>query len=321
MTRRPRREKGTALLSVLLIVAVMAAIAATALDRLSLSTRLAGNAQVATQGRQWLAMAESLAAARLIEAAQLSGGDQAALLGVERSITLPDGEIVRARIEDGTNCFNVNALARRRASGELQATARRVFLFRDFLALLGLPESRAQQLADAAADAVDSDLLSRPLGNERLANGDPVPNRALASANELAAIEGMDAATWAMLRPWLCALPSHDPVTINVETLSPDRAALLAMLDPEQISLGAARAQLLARPRGGYGSVVDFWQTGPLRGITPNQGRDAQVAVETRFFRLVTRVGEGDGELRQEALFSVEDDRALLHARRWTSTW
>ncbi|MCJ8191266.1 type II secretion system minor pseudopilin GspK [Sphingomicrobium aestuariivivum] len=318
---RWRGDKGTALLSVLLIVAVMAAIAATALDRLSLSTRLAGNAQVATQGRHWLAMAEELAAARLVEAGQLSGADQAALLGVERSITLPDGQVVRARIEDGTNCFNVNALVRKRNLGTLQATARRVFLFRDFLVLLGLPEARAQQLADAAGDAIDSDMLARPLGREALANGDPVPNRALASADELAGIEGMDAATWDMLRPWLCALPSHDPVTINVETLSPERAALLAMLDPEQISLSAARAQLLARPRGGYGSVVDFWQSGPLRGISPSRGRDAQVAVETRYFRLVSRVGEGDGELRQEALFSVEGDEPRLHARRWTSRW
>ena len=39
-------ERGAALLTVLLLVAVMAVIAATALDRLTLATRIAGSAQI-----------------------------------------------------------------------------------------------------------------------------------------------------------------------------------------------------------------------------------------------------------------------------------
>ena len=44
MKRGPQDERGAALLSVLLLVAVMAVIAATALDRLTLATRIAGSA-------------------------------------------------------------------------------------------------------------------------------------------------------------------------------------------------------------------------------------------------------------------------------------
>ncbi|MCM8558197.1 type II secretion system minor pseudopilin GspK [Sphingomicrobium sediminis] len=310
-------ERGTALLSVLLIVAVMAAIAATALDRLSLSTRLAGNAGVAMQGRQWLVMAEQLAQARLVDAASLTGAQQAQVLGVERSIELPDGQTVTARIEDGSNCFNVNSLVRQRRDGTLRATARRVFQFRDFLQLIGLPESRAQQLADAAGDALDSNDNPRPLGSERMADGSLVPNRAVASPDELAGIEGMDVATWEIVRPWLCALPSHEANSVNVETLRPEQAALLAMLAPEQISLSAARAQIASRPRAGFGSVVDFWNTGPLSGVDLPRQRSQQVTVETGTFRLITRVGEGDSELQQVSLFTVENGVAQLHARRW----
>ena len=314
-------QKGTALLSVLLIVAVMAAIAATALDRLGLATRLAGNATVATQGRHWLALADDLASARLRDAAQLSGDQQAPLFGVERAITLPDGQVVRATIRDGGNCFNVNSLVRRRAGGSLQATGERLFLFRDFLVLAGIPETRAIQLADAAADAIDSDRLARPFGREVLANGDPTPDRTLASPDELAGIEGMDAESWAAIRPYLCALPDHDPVTINVETLEPEKAILLAMLDREQISMNAARAQILSRPRGGFGSVIDFWQSGPLRGIDLQRSRDQQVVVETDRFELVSRVGEGDGELRQISLFVTDGEDVRLVARRWAGAW
>ena len=47
MNRRPAHERGAALLTVLLLVAVMAVIAATALDRLTLATRIAGSAATA----------------------------------------------------------------------------------------------------------------------------------------------------------------------------------------------------------------------------------------------------------------------------------
>ena len=48
--KRRRDERGAALLSVLLLVAVMAVIAATALDRLTLATRIAGSAATVDQG-------------------------------------------------------------------------------------------------------------------------------------------------------------------------------------------------------------------------------------------------------------------------------
>ena len=45
------RERGAALLTVLLLVAVIAVLAATALERLRVSTRLAGNAAALDQAR------------------------------------------------------------------------------------------------------------------------------------------------------------------------------------------------------------------------------------------------------------------------------
>src|SRR5690606_12898479 len=53
-------ERGAALLSVLLLVAVMATVAATALDRIGVATRLAGNAATLAQARLWLQMTEQL---------------------------------------------------------------------------------------------------------------------------------------------------------------------------------------------------------------------------------------------------------------------
>jgi general secretion pathway protein K len=59
------QERGAALLTVLMLVAVIATLAATSLDRLTVATRLTANANIAAQGRQWLGLAEQLAAVRL----------------------------------------------------------------------------------------------------------------------------------------------------------------------------------------------------------------------------------------------------------------
>ncbi len=61
----PKGEKGAALLTVLLLVAVMAVISATALDRLRLSTRLAVNGAAMAQARAYTLAAEGIAAPAL----------------------------------------------------------------------------------------------------------------------------------------------------------------------------------------------------------------------------------------------------------------
>ena len=74
MIRRPPDERGAALLTVLLLVAVMAVIAATALDRLTLATRIAGSAATVDQGRAYSFAAEQIALRRV---ADLVGRDPA----------------------------------------------------------------------------------------------------------------------------------------------------------------------------------------------------------------------------------------------------
>ena len=76
MRRRAKDERGAALLSVLLLVAVMAVIAATALDRLTLATRIAGSAATVDQGRAYAFAAEQIALRRV---ADLVGRDPAKL--------------------------------------------------------------------------------------------------------------------------------------------------------------------------------------------------------------------------------------------------
>src|SRR3546814_12229556 len=62
-------------------------------------------------------------------------------------------------------------------------------------------------------------------------------------------VAGVTPKIYARLKPWLCVLPVAEPVRLNVNTLAPAQAPLLAMLLPGELGLADARAVLAARPR------------------------------------------------------------------------
>lgn len=312
MTRARREERGAALLSVLLLVSVMAVIAATALDRLTLATRIAGSAATVDQGRAYSFAAEQIALRRV---GDLVSRDPAKLtlagdwLGRDFVLPLPGGQ-GSAKLTDANNCFNLNSLVTEAAPGKLSQRPAAVGQFAELMVLLGVGQGEAQGIAGAAADWIDSDSRDGPSGAEdgayRTNDGNYLPgNRKMADVSELRAVRGMTPKIYARLKPWLCVLPVAEPVTLNANTLLPAQAPLIAMLLPGKLSLADARAVLAARPADGYGSSVRFWQSGPLARIDPPSGVDRQVGVTSRWLALRTQVTLGDGNLTANSLIDA----------------
>lgn len=309
---RGSQERGAALLSVLLLVAVMAVIAATALDRLTLATRIAGSAAAVDQGRAYSFAAEQIALRRV---ADLVARDPAKLtlagdwLGRDFVLPLPGGQGT-ARLTDANNCFNLNSLVAETAPGRLSQRAVAVRQFAELMALLGVGRGEAESIAGATADWIDSDGNEGPLGAEdgiyRGLEVSYLPaNRMMADVSEWRAVRGVTSKIYARLKPWICALPVADPVKLNVNTLAPEQAPLIAMLMPGEIGLADARAALAARPAGGYGSSVRFWQTRALERFEPPNGVDEQAGVTSRWLALTTHVTMGDGDLTAQSLIDA----------------
>lgn len=313
------RETGAALMSVLLLVAVMATIAATALDRIGVGTRLVANVATAGQARSWLAMAEVLAATRIEDLlavdrdkTTLAGG----WMGVERSITLPDGAVVRARVEDGGNCFNLNSLVERRSDGRLTYRPTAVRQFAGLMVALGIHEGEAARIAASASDYVDSDSYPQDMGSEDGGATLP-PNAMMADPSELRAVAGVADRHYGILSRWVCALPTTDLSKINVNTLLPEQAPLIAMLVPGRIDLARARAAIAARPAGGFASGSQFWQLPALAGVQPMSDATEQLQVRTGFFVLEARVASGNSEASETALIDARSTPARVVRRSW----
>lgn len=320
-------ERGAALLTVLLLVAVMAVLAGSALERLRLATRLAGNAAAIDQARAYAFAAEAIAAARisqLVDAGAgrttLAGGWQ----GQPTVLPLPGGRVT-ATVRDGGNCFNLNSVV----SGEignpdvrLVARPAGIIQFVGLMRAIGIDEGVARPIGDALADFIDSDQVPLPQGAEDEAYaGRPVPHRTaggpLADASELRAIAGMTPELYQQLRPWVCALPATDLSPINVNTLTPEQAPLLAMLSIDQPDPARAQAVLARRPAAGWEGTAAFWNDASRAGLESSGEAKTQVRVGSQWFALELAVGIGDVELNERALI----DARLLPARLVRRSW
>jgi general secretion pathway protein K len=327
MRRLPPRERGAALLVVLLLVSVMGALAAAALEKLRLSTALAVNSAGLDQARAFAVGIESLLAIRADdiigaspERTTLAGGWN----GQMRRLPLPGGGLAEATIRDGGNCFNINSVAQGLPPQKLLPREAGIAQFTALMLLLEVPERPARQIAAASADWVDSDQNeSREGAEDRAYDGGEWPYRTggtlFAEVSELRAVAGMSAEIYERVRPWLCALPSTDLSPINVNTLSPDQAPLLAMLAPEQISLEAARMVFARRPATGWASLSDFYREPQLAGIVVRDDVLTQPQLRTRWFALDLKVELQGAELIETALVDARIPPARVVVRRWGS--
>lgn len=316
---RRGNERGAALLTVLLLVAVIAVIAASALERLRLATRLGANAIGIEQARGFAQAAEVLATSRITTLLQQNPG-RVSLAGGWSNAPIPlplpgGGGTAVARVTDGGNCFNLNGLVTAVAPGVYSSNPLARLQFARLQRLLGIPSQVADQVAGGAADWIDSDSDQQPGGAEDSTYIGQQPSyrtagTLMADPSELRAVNGVTPDVFAQLRPWICALPVAGAVPINVNTLAPELAPLAAMLAPESVGVEQVRGALLRRPPAGYANAGAFWsQVGG--------GDVAGVGVTSTWFRLRVDATVGGLDLHETALIDATSLPARLVSRQW----
>jgi len=325
MRRRfPRRERGAALLAVLLLVAVTGAIAAAAMEKVRLSRLVAQNVVSIGQARGFARGAEQLA---LLTIDDLIARDPDRTtgngwLGAVRTIPLPGGGVAEARLTDGGNCFNLNSVA----EGDPRATLTRrdsgVQQFAGLMMALEVPEAEARRIAEAAADWVDSDAEPSAIGAEDSAYAggeDPyrTANTLFADPGEARLLAGMTPEIFLTVRPWLCVLPAAELSPLNVNTLTPAQAPLLAMLAPGQIDARRAARVIASRPREGWANMIEFWRTERMSELSIPLDAQLQPQTRTRWFRLSLTVLQGEAEFSETALVDSRLRPSRLAARAW----
>ena len=326
---RPRvkgREEGAALLAVLLLVAVTGAIAVAAMDKLRLSRAIATNSVALDQARAYAHGIEQIGML-IIDDMRTENPGRTILAGGwnggVRRVPLPNGGVAEARLRDGGNCFNINSVVQGDPRTGLSRRESGVGQFAGLMEVLGVPQGEALRIAGAAADWADSDTVPGPLGAEdsfytSASQPHRTANSLFADIGELNAVAGMTSPIYARLRPWICALPVAELSPINLNTLLPEQAPLLAMIAPGQLSVEQARSVLASRPVNGWANQISFWRIERMSEVNVPLEVQLQLQMRTTWFTIESRV-EMMGSLFSETI--LVDSRlqpSRVVQRRWT---
>ena len=320
---RPRHERGAALITVLLLVAVIAVIAVGVLDDIRFGVRRTANARIGGQA-QWYALgAETVARTRIARLVQRDPG-RTTLAGDwnGRVIEFPiDEGAMRARVRDATGCFNLNSVVEENQGEPYRRRELGVRQLQTLMTAVGVAD--AAILAENLAEWIDSNDVGRAEaedpGYATLRQPYRTAGGPLAEVSELRAVRGFSPSVYGALRPYVCALPTTDLSPININTLGAERAVLVTAITLGRIEEPLARRALQARPSQGWASAQAFWSQPSLAATPPGDGAREQLQVSTRFFSLDAEVTFGGFPVVLNSLFESRSAGAVrLAARRWT---
>jgi general secretion pathway protein K len=217
------RQRGVAIITALLIVAIATTISISISTRLQLDVRRTGNVIAGDQAYLYTLAAESWSKRILKQDRKDSEIDH---LGEDWAIELPplpvEGGYIQGKLTDLQSCFNINSLLDTSAETSTGTNTKlaRTRLER-LLTNLKIDKAGAQTIIDW----IDSDLQTTiPDGAEdvyymNLAQPYRTANTPLQSISELRLIKGFeDPLVYATVLPHVCAFGVNTPININTAT-------------------------------------------------------------------------------------------------------
>ncbi len=325
MTSPNPREKGVALLSVLALIAAMAAAAIIGLDALSRTVAISKAGSGRSQAAWYMASAEALAVSMLKEVVTQTDGEINPTTPDVRApivINLPGGSI-RAEISDASNCFNLNAIARKNEGNGYGIDDAAAMRLKTLILEMEAYSLDAHALVDTLADWIDIDTNPSARGVEdgyyvSLTPPYRTAGTLLSSPAELRAIAGFTREARETLAPFICVRPSTAQSALNINTLTHDDALLLTALFSEALDVPAARNLLDQRPVGGWSSVEEFLGEDAITTIRQDQRADEILSVSSNYFDLTGEVYVGTEVFPFHILLMVEEEgRVEIVSRRF----
>ena len=271
-------QRGIALLTILVMVALATILAATIAKRQTNTSENTGYLMRQDQSLLYAKSAEAFFSELLIQ--DSDNGSSIDHLQENWAKPMPafpveDG-FISGRLLDESGKFNLNNLLK--ADGSVDDSARR--WFEKLLQRVGLPAELSQAVIDWQ-DANDETTGAMGAESNYYQGLDPsylASNTRFHQVEELKLVRGFEGKNYDLIAPYVTALP--EATKINMNTAAP---LLLASIDPKldvktlEQELKAKQAELAY-----FNSVEDLWKLNAFSGIEPQNKTDAAAWLDSK---------------------------------------
>ncbi len=332
---QPSHQKGVALITVMLIVALCAVIATQMTARLQVQMQRSANIAY-NQQAYWYAMGAEAFTKRVLIAAFKDDANVTHLgqIWAQGQTTYPVefGEI-SGEITDLQSCLNLNALrapliplnnknaSKNTNKNTSSKNANKVPARLAFETLLvniqldDVSQFEAESLADALTDWLDADSrISNAGGAEDSDYASRMfpylaANDYLASVNELRVIEHFTPKIIEAIKPYVCVIPQSEQHLVNINTINVEQAELLqALLDS---TLDEAQDILNARDDEGFASLEDFYNLPEIVKLKNFNDKKDQFVVDSEYFTLKASANFNDSFFAMKSVMKVTNNKYI----------
>ena len=271
-------QRGIALLTILVMVALATILAATIAKRQTNTSENTGYLMRQDQSLLYAKSAEAFFSELLIQDSD-NGGNidhlQENWAKPMPAFPVEDG-FVSGRLLDESGKFNLNNLLK--ADGSVDDSARR--WFEKLLQRVGLPAELSQAVIDWQ-DADDETTGAMGAESNYYQGLDPsylASNTKFHQVEELKLVRGFEGKNYDLIAPYVTALP--EATKINMNTAAP---LLLASIDPK-LDVKTLEQELKAKQAEFtyFNSVEDLWKLNAFSGIEPQNKSDAAAWLDSK---------------------------------------
>lgn len=311
------KQRGVALIIVLLVVAFVAVIAIEMAGRLQLQVKRTSNIKDSKQA-YWYAMGAEAYARKTIS--QLLQEDDPLNINQPWAqdnimFPMPNGGI-EAELMDMQSCFNLNALQKddTQNSKAQEKTAFERLLQTD---TLEIPPLSVETVRDTTMDWLDSDTIPDGIYGvedseyESLLNPYLAANGLMVSKSEFRLVKGVEPAWISRVMPFLCVIPGKTDLRINVNTIHQDRAPLLAAL----LGSSEADAQNLIS-NVPYDDKAEFLGTTEVSALNLTQEQQDWFVADTEYFILHVKSRYNNASFAMSSLLKIDSENKVTTVRR-----
>lgn len=276
------KDQGTVLLTTLLIMSIMAALAVVMVEDILLAVKRTGHIDREAQASWYIQGADDYTQSYLegfIAADNPAAANAPLKEGVSGLFPI-EGGVMSFTIRDSSNCLSLELL--RNSSG--------TDYFQILFETLGWEPNIATSHAARLTDWTDEDEQQAPQNGAEdffylgLSKPYRTANAPFASVFEIRSLDIFEETEFQFLRPYICARkPSgqDDNNKINLNTLTAAQAPLLAVALGSTDHLQLALTLITNRPPEGWPDLESFWTAPELEGFDQNDSFAEQLLTTT----------------------------------------